>query len=78
MIVATSISSVEYSRCGNAWSSDQHARARSRHRLLGVGVEHAAKGPDAVAEVVNGQLERSRLDYEEPNEIEGFIASMSA
>ena len=28
-------------------------------------VEHAAKGPDAVAEVVSGQLERSRLDYEE-------------
>ena len=28
-------------------------------------VEHAAKGPDAVAEVVNAHLERSRLDYEE-------------
>ncbi len=27
-------------------------------------VEHAAKGPDAVAEVVHGQMERSRLDYE--------------
>jgi biopolymer transport protein ExbB len=27
-------------------------------------VEHAAKGPDAVAEVVSGQLERSRLEYE--------------
>jgi biopolymer transport protein ExbB len=27
-------------------------------------VEHAAKGPAAVVEVVNGQLERSRLDYE--------------
>jgi biopolymer transport protein ExbB/TolQ len=26
--------------------------------------EHAAKGPDAVAEVVNAQLERSRIDYE--------------
>jgi len=28
-------------------------------------VDHAAKGPDAVAEVVSGQLERSRLEYEE-------------
>ncbi|GEJ58609.1 MotA/TolQ/ExbB proton channel family protein [Anaeromyxobacter diazotrophicus] len=28
-------------------------------------VEHAAKGPDAVAEVVSAHLERSRLDYEE-------------
>jgi biopolymer transport protein ExbB len=28
-------------------------------------VEHAGKGPDAVAEVVNAHLERSRLDYEE-------------
>ena len=28
-------------------------------------IEHAAKGPDAVAEVVNAHLERSRLDYEE-------------
>jgi biopolymer transport protein ExbB len=27
-------------------------------------VEHAAKGPSAVAEVVNAQLERSRIDYE--------------
>ncbi len=27
--------------------------------------EHAAKGPDAVAEVVNGQIERSRLEYEQ-------------
>jgi biopolymer transport protein ExbB len=27
-------------------------------------VEHAAKGPQAVAEVVSAQLERSRLDYE--------------
>ena len=27
-------------------------------------VEHAAKGPDAVAEVVNARVERSRLDYE--------------
>jgi biopolymer transport protein ExbB/TolQ len=27
-------------------------------------VEHAAKGPDAVAEVVSAQLERSRIDYE--------------
>ncbi len=27
-------------------------------------VEHAGKGPDAVAEVVNAQLERTRLDYE--------------
>ena len=27
-------------------------------------VEHAAKGPGAVAEVVNAQLERSRIDYE--------------
>ena len=26
--------------------------------------EHAGKGPDAVAEVVNAQLERSRIDYE--------------
>jgi biopolymer transport protein ExbB len=28
-------------------------------------VEHAAKGPDAVAEVVTAQMERSRLQYEE-------------
>jgi biopolymer transport protein ExbB len=28
-------------------------------------VEHAAKGPEAVVEVVNAQMERSRLDYEE-------------
>jgi biopolymer transport protein ExbB len=28
-------------------------------------VEHAGKGPDAVVEVVNAQMERSRLDYEE-------------
>lgn len=28
-------------------------------------VEHAPKGPDAVAEVVNAHLERSRLQYEE-------------
>ncbi len=27
-------------------------------------VEHASKGPDAVAEVVNAQMERSRLEYE--------------
>jgi biopolymer transport protein ExbB len=27
-------------------------------------VEHAGKGPDAVIEVVNAQLERSRLEYE--------------
>ncbi len=27
-------------------------------------VEHAGKGPDAVAEVVDAQMERSRLDYE--------------
>ncbi|HEX9291604.1 MAG TPA: MotA/TolQ/ExbB proton channel family protein [Anaeromyxobacteraceae bacterium] len=27
-------------------------------------VEHAGKGPDAVAEVVNAQMERSRLEYE--------------
>ncbi|MFL5273085.1 MAG: MotA/TolQ/ExbB proton channel family protein [Anaeromyxobacteraceae bacterium] len=27
-------------------------------------VEHAAKGPDAVAEVVSAQLERSRIEYE--------------
>ena len=28
-------------------------------------VENAARGPDTVAEVVNGQLERARLDYEQ-------------
>src|SRR6266545_1722937 len=27
-------------------------------------VEHASKGPDAVAEVVSAQLERSRIEYE--------------
>jgi biopolymer transport protein ExbB len=27
-------------------------------------VEHAGKGPEAVIEIVNAQLERSRLDYE--------------
>ncbi|MGC3998356.1 MAG: MotA/TolQ/ExbB proton channel family protein [Anaeromyxobacter sp.] len=27
-------------------------------------VEHAGKGPDAVAEVVNARIERARLDYE--------------
>ena len=27
-------------------------------------VEHAGKGPEAVVEIVNAQLERSRLDYE--------------
>jgi biopolymer transport protein ExbB len=27
-------------------------------------VEHASKGPDAVAEIVNAQMERSRLEYE--------------
>src|SRR5512133_1686671 len=27
-------------------------------------VENAARGPDSVAEVVNGQLERARLEYE--------------
>ena len=27
-------------------------------------VEHASKGPDAVVEVVNAQMERSRLEYE--------------
>ncbi len=28
-------------------------------------VEHAGKGPDAVVEVVNARMERSRLDYEQ-------------
>lgn len=32
--------------------------------VVRVAVEHAAKGPEAVAEMVSGQLERSRLDYE--------------
>jgi biopolymer transport protein ExbB len=32
--------------------------------VIRAAVEHAPKGPDAVAEVVNAQLERSRLDYE--------------
>jgi biopolymer transport protein ExbB len=32
--------------------------------VLRAALDHAAKGPDAVAEVVSAQLERSRLDYE--------------
>jgi biopolymer transport protein ExbB len=32
--------------------------------VVRVAVEHAAKGPEAVVDVVNGQLERSRLEYE--------------
>jgi biopolymer transport protein ExbB len=32
--------------------------------VLRAAVDHASKGPDAVAEVVSAQLARSRLDYE--------------
>jgi biopolymer transport protein ExbB len=33
--------------------------------VLRAAIDHAAKGPEAVAEVVTAQLERSRLDYEQ-------------
>ena len=32
--------------------------------VLRAAIEHAPKGPDAVAEVVSGEIERARLDYE--------------
>ena len=32
--------------------------------VIRAAVDHAARGPDAVAEVIDGQMERSRLDYE--------------
>jgi biopolymer transport protein ExbB len=32
--------------------------------VLRAALDHAAKGPDAVAEVITAQLDRSRLDYE--------------
>ena len=33
--------------------------------VIRVAVEHADKGPDAVIELVSGEVERSRLDYEQ-------------
>jgi biopolymer transport protein ExbB len=39
-------------------------RAGVEAAVLRAAIDHAAKGPEAVAEVVTAQLERSRLDYE--------------
>jgi biopolymer transport protein ExbB len=40
------------------------ARQGMEAEVVRVAVEHAAQGPDTVTEVVNAQLERSRLEYE--------------
>jgi biopolymer transport protein ExbB len=45
--------------------AEVEGRAGLEAAVLRAAIDHARKGPDAVAEVVAAQLERSRLDYEQ-------------
>ena len=44
--------------------SEVEGRGGMEAAVLRAAVDHASKGPDAVADVVSAQLTRSRLDYE--------------